>query len=955
MSRIYVALDLETTGLNPERDAILEIGLVKFRGQEILETWSSLVNPGRPIPYRIQQLTGITPDEVRGAPPFQALARRVLNFVRNHPIVGHSIDQDLAFLNRWGLFLGNLAIDTFELAGILLPHAARYSLGKLSEALGIDFPVRHRALEDALATQRLFLALLREAEKLPLNVIREINRLARDSEWPLRYVFQDVERALARSAFTGSIGQQLAAKGALDGEGFGLLFEGKEKWTPLRPAPQKRPLDEEALAALLDENGPFARHFPGYEHRPQQIEMLRAVTRAFNGDYHLLVEAGTGTGKSLAYLIPAVFFALQNGEPVVVSTNTINLQDQLFNKDIPDLQRILSLAEGKSRSGPPFRAALLKGRSNYICLRKLVNFRRERLFSNDELRVLAKVLVWLPSTLTGDQAELFLPNPQERLVWNKLASDPETCLGERCPYFQRDRCFFYRARRRAERAHIIVVNHALLLSDVAVENRVLPSYRYLVIDEAHHLEESTTRQLSFAMDRRQVEGLLSELEPASEARGQGGFLKALAARLSSSLPAAMARNLSQRLDELRKDVRKARGRLDESFKQLTLFLEDQGVLKGGFPGDYARKILLTMGWRAQPGWASVEIAWDNFSLSLARVLEKLERLATDMMDLVEYDVPDLEALVMEVRGHIHRLSELKGGADAVILQPSPDGIYWLEVAPHSKEISLHAAPLHVGELVRKHLFEPKKCVVLTSATLRTEGNFDHIRERLSAWEADELAVGSPFDYARAALVYIPTDIPEPNTPYHQKAVEKALTEICLALGGRTMALFTSYSQLRATAKAIIPPLAEEGIVVYEQGDGSSRHQLLEGFRTTPKAVLLGTRSFWEGVDVMGEALSCLVIVRLPFSVPDDPIFMARSQAYEDPFNQYALPEAILRFRQGFGRLIRSKTDRGVAVILDKRVLTKPYGRAFLESLPPCTIRQGPVQNLPTEAIRWLEG
>jgi DNA polymerase-3 subunit epsilon/ATP-dependent DNA helicase DinG len=257
--------------------------------------------------------------------------------------------------------------------------------------------------------------------------------------------------------------------------------------------------------------------------------------------------------------------------------------------------------------------------------------------------------------------------------------------------------------------------------------------------------------------------------------------------------------------------------------------------------------------------------------------------------------------------------------------------------------------------VERHLLTPKECVVLTSATLCTDGEFSFIRERLNAWEAREVTVGSPFDYANSTLLYLINDIPEPNQPYYQKAVGQALIALCQATRGRTLVLFTSYSQLRNTSKAITRPLAEHDIVVFQQGDGSSRRQLLENFCTTPRSVLLGTRSFWEGIDVMGEALSCLVIARLPFSVPTDPVFAARSETFEDPFGQYAVPETILRFRQGFGRLIRSKTDRGVVVILDKRLLTKSYGQSFLNSLPECTVKRGPLADLPTEAARWIDG
>ena len=943
MSRIYVALDLETTGLNPERDAITEIGVVKFRDEQVLDTWSSLVNPQRPIPYRIQQLTGITQEEVDTAPSFPSVTGTLLSFIKEYPIVGHSVSFDLGFLKSQGLFLGNRTIDTFELASILLPHVARYSLGKLAEALNIRFPTRHRALEDALATKELFLALVEQASKLDLSVIQEINRLATRIDWPLRQVFSDLERAKARSAFVGSIGQQLLAKGALDGEG-SLSLLTREDGRPLKPSPERKPVGEDGLAAMLEEGGVFAQNFSGYEHRPQQVEMLRLVTQAFNESHHLLVEAGTGTGKSVAYLLPAACFAAQNGERVVISTNTINLQDQLYGKDIPDLQRILPFE---------FKAALLKGRSNYICLRRLAAFRRSGPSSTEEMRLLAKILVWLPSTVTGDRAELFMPNYKEQAIWSRVCADAETCLSDQCSYRKKDRCFFYGARREAERAHLIVVNHALLLSDVAVENRVLPEYRYLIVDEAHHLEASTTRQLSFVVRRKQMERLLNGLSQ-NLAKGQPvGFLAELLAHYHGKVPKDVKEKVERHINSLHGEVEATRRLLYQFFNRLESFLEEHG--QDG--GQYNQRIRLTGGIRVQPAWSNVEIAWDNVSRHLFSIGEGLERLSSGLDDgpgFLAEDIPDQEDLLQELLSYISRIRELYEQMNALIVQPSSGGIYWAEVSAQDGEISLHAAPLHVGPLVQKHLFMPKECVILTSATLRTEGEFDFIRERLSAWEAEEAAVGSPFDYASSTLLYLPTDIPEPYQSYYQRTVEQALIDLCRATRGRTLALFTSYSQLRNTSQAISRPLAEDEIVVYTQGDGSSRVQLLENFRTTPRAVLLGTRSFWEGIDVVGEALSCLVVARLPFSVPSDPVFASRSETFDEPFSQYALPEAILRLRQGFGRLIRSKTDRGVVVILDKRIQTKSYGRAFLDSLPACTVQRGPLAGLPSVAARWID-
>ena len=944
MSRIYISLDLETTGLNPERDAITEIGVVKFRDEQVLDTWSSLVNPQRPIPYNIQQLTGITQEDVDSAPSLPAVSGTLLSFIKEYPIVGHSVSFDLGFLKSQGLFLGNRAIDTFELASILLPHVARYSLGKLAEALDIRFPTRHRALEDALATKDLFLALVERASMLDLSVIQEINRLATRINWSLRQVFRDLERTKSRAVFTGSIGQQLLAKGALDGKG-SLSLLTREEGRPLKPSSDgRKPVDADELAATLEEDGVFAQNFPGYEHRPQQVEMLRLVAQAFNKSHHLLVEAGTGTGKSIAYLLPAACFAAQNGERVVISTNTINLQEQLYAKDIPDLQRLLPFE---------FKATLLKGRSNYICLRRLAAFRRSGPSSIEEMRLLAKILVWLPSTVTGDRAELFMPNYKEQAVWRRVCADAETCLSDQCSYRKKDRCFFYGARREAERSHLIVVNHALLLSDVAVENRVLPKYRYLIVDEAHHLEASTTSQLSFVVRRKQMERLLNGL---SQNLGKGkpvGFLAELLTRYHGKTPKDVKEKVERHVNGLQGEVEAARRLLYKFFNRLNSFLEEHGQSKG----PYNQRIRLMGGIRVQPAWANVEIAWDNLARHLFSIGKGLERLSSELDagpgSLAE-GVPDQEDLLQELLSYISRVRDLYEQMNALIVQPSSAGIYWAEVSAKDGEVSLHAAPLHVGPLVQKHLFMPKECVILTSATLRTEGEFDYIRERLNAWEAEEAAVGSPFDYASSTLLYLPTDIPEPYQPYYQRTVEQALINLCRATRGRTLVLFTSYSQLRSTSKAISRLLAEAEIVVYTQGGGGSRKQLLENFRTTPRAVLLGTRSFWEGIDVVGEALSCLVIARMPFSVPSDPVFATRSETFDEPFSQYALPEAILRLRQGFGRLIRSKTDRGVVVILDKRIQTKSYGRAFLDSLPACTVQRGPLAGLPAAAARWID-
>ncbi|MBI3913716.1 MAG: 3'-5' exoribonuclease [Chloroflexi bacterium] len=942
MPRIYIALDLETTGLQADRDAIIEIGAVKFRGDEILGEWSSLVNPQRTLSNKISRLTNITQDDVEDAPSLYSVLPAFKRFVGEQPLVGHNIQFDIAFLQRTGFNALAPMLDTFELACILMPYASRYALGKLMEELGIEFPTRHRALDDARAASQLFNALLGRAARLSPKTIEELAHIGDHADWSLKLAFQDLLRDRShRTAATGTIGEQLKAKGLLaDDENLGVLFSQDREERPLKPNAQTLPLEADELAALLEPNGAFARGFPGYEHRAQQIEMMRAVAGAFNDSGTLLVEAGTGTGKSVAYLLPAVYWAMQNNQRVVISTNTINLQDQLFTKDIPDLKKILPFE---------FKVALLKGRSNYLCRRRLETLRRKDKLTPEEARVLAKVLAWLPSTTTGDNAELTLI-ANENAVWAQLASDPDYCTPERCAH-RDDKCFFYRAREKAERAHLLIVNHALMLSDMALDNQVLPEYKYLIIDEAHHLEAQATDALSFKASRATLDAMLLAL-----ANARGGLLGNLAGSLRGAEIAMPVKNQIQNLiNDAAQDIDRAQRGVSDFFRALENYLAQQELAPGETDSQYDRQIRLTPARRGQPAWTEIEIVWDDFGARLAKARDGLEKVYGVWSDLEPDDAPSQPDLEQELSASLHRLSDTRVQLEALVTKPQASGIYWAEINKKKGDLSLNSAPLYVGELLQKKLFTGKEAAVLTSATLSVDNNFAYLKSRLGIGDwADELAVGSPFDFKRAAMVYVPTDIPEPGEAGYQKAVEQSLVELVRATEGRALVLFTSHSQLQATYRAITRPLEEDDIVVIAQNLDGSRRQVLETFKTQERTVLLGTRSFWEGIDVVGEALSCLVIARLPFSVPSDPIFAARSETFEDSFSQYSVPEAVLRFRQGFGRLIRSKNDRGIVVVLDKRVLTKRYGRMFIESLPAATKKQGALKELPRVAAEWID-
>jgi len=960
LTRIYVALDLETTGLDPLRDSILEIGAVKFRGDEILDKFASLVNPGRPVPLKITELTGITSEMVQNAPSLWSVLPRFSAFVRDLPVVGHNIAFDLGFLRRHQAVASNDALDTFELAGILMPHAERYSLGKLTESLGVSEPQDHRALGDALLAHQLFLKMFDRACQIPTATLEEMVRLSQKVGWAPGQFFEDALKAAARGAFeAGSIGAQIAAKQAAAkrktrrvASTSAPMFLPPVDAKPLTPAPDalRTPLDVDALAAMLEPGGTLSRKFPGYEFRTQQVQMLRAVARSMNDGTHLLVEAGTGTGKSLAYLLPAVHWAHQNGQRVLVSTNTINLQEQLYTKDLPELAKLLPFE---------FHAAVLKGRGHYLCPMRLKSLRHAGPASPEEMRVLCKVLLWLPGTVTGDGDELFLPNSVERAIWARLSADNEACTPERCASLQRGECFFYRARQAAESAHIVIVNHALLLADIAVDNRALPEYQYLIVDEAHHLEDATTQQLSFTIDRNAMQRMLTDIGKVGEGRRTVGLLADLLGRVRHAVPDELASPVESFVQQTGAVVQDAMRGSDDLFDQLMQFVEG---MRGENSGEYSFRLRIVPAVRAQPAWSSIEVTWDNVSKVLFAIADSLVRLSGALNDLDEYDIPDREDLLVRLLGSRRSIAEAREQLEAIIAKPESSSICWAELASEqnnggwrggNRALSLHAAPLHVGPLVEKHLFQKKTCVVMTSATLRTGGNFNFVKERLHAQMTDELAVGSPFDWKSSTLLYLVSDVPEPGEQGYQRALEQGLISLCRAMGGRTMVLFTSYSQLRTTAKAIIPALAKNDVMVYEQSDGTSRRQMLENFKNAQRGVLLGTRSFWEGVDVPGEALSCLAMVRLPFAVPTDPIFAARSETFEQAFTEYSVPDAILRFRQGFGRLIRTTTDRGVVVVFDKRLITKTYGQTFLRSLPDCTVRRGSQAELAKIVTEWM--
>jgi len=925
MRRSYVALDLETTGLDPNREAIMEIGAVRFDLDGNCETFSTFVDPQRPIPYRIQRLTHISDADVAGAPQFASVAADLEAFIGDDPVVGQNVQFDLNFLARSLIEPPGPAYDTQELAGVLLPDLAEQNLSAIARHLDIEFPVQHRALADAEAARLIFLALRKRLAALPRALLAEAERAAAPLDWSLGHLLRELLEERPPSSDDAKDDLLHGALRQIDKPGPALSAAAPD------PAPVDADLIERALTSdarkVIDE----------FEDRPQQVEMARAVTAALNESGQLLVEAGTGVGKSLAYLLPAARYALQNETRVVVSTNTINLQGQLVGKDIPDVQRLLV--------GGELRAAQLKGRRNYLCLLRWSALRHAATRSEDEAKLLVRLLLWLPHTDTGDLAELRL-SPGETAVWNRLSAQHESCLATSGAFVKDGSCFLLRARKRAEAAHVLVVNHALTLSDVVVGGGVIPDYAHLIVDEAQHLEAEATRQFGFQAGEEDVGGFLDGV--ASRGGGLVNALRNAARGLGGQV--ASNQELLEAASGAQDDAGRARERLPEFFTALAGFLRQQVRSTGG----YETRLSLTRAMRVQPDWGEIEVAWENLSAALGQVVAAVERLHTGLQAAEAANLLDYETLLTEAGDLAKTGAALREGIDNIVLRDDANTVCWLTQQRNSPGVALASAPLLVSELLQERLFSQKDTTVLTSATLTTNGSFDFMRETLGLEGAQEMQLGSPFDYAASTLVLAPTDMPDPNESEYMAALQESMIELLRASRGRALALFTSHASLRAAHAGIRQALQEEQILVLGHNIDGSPRQLTRALRENPNTVVLGTASFWEGVDIVGDALSLLIVARLPFAVPDDPVFKARSELHDNPFTDYAVPNAALRFKQGFGRLIRRKSDRGVLAVLDGRITSKSYGKAFLRSLPPCTVQQVPVATMPGLVTHWLD-
>jgi ATP-dependent DNA helicase DinG len=636
------------------------------------------------------------------------------------------------------------------------------------------------------------------------------------------------------------------------------------------------------MEEIFGPGGLIARAHPEYEYRPGQIQMAESVLRAFEEKRHLIVEAGTGTGKTLAYLVPAIAAATARGSRVIISTGTKNLQEQLMAKDIPFLQQVLPRK---------FTAAYMKGRTNYACLQRIKRAENSPVLEGlDELDYFDEVRQWARESQTGDRAEL-INLPENLSFWRHLDARSEICVGQKCPDY--DPCFITRMRQRAMEADIVIVNHHLFFADLALRNseygQVLPDYSAVIFDEAHLIEDVAAEYFGAQVSSYQMEDLVRDL----------ALLPITNVDVNKELTRIAAR-LSRFGDNFWMGFREGRGE-EGRFPVL--------------PRTFARK-------RTDGEIEATPLGEAYLSLDGA-----LDRLETTLDALPEQP--------LEVENLLRRVRQIRFDLQFIVAGDDKHFVYWTE--RRGRGIFLRASPIDVSSLLQDKLFERLETVVLTSATLASAGNFNFIRERLGLAEADDLVAPSSYDYESQTVLYLPTRLPDPRSPQFTDAASHEIVNILNATEGRAFVLSTS----RASMNALYERVAREvDFPCFLQGT-ASKAGLLAKFRETPNAVLFATSSFWQGVDVRGEQLSCVIIDKLPFAVPSDPVVAARQRYIDEQggssFYEYSVPQAIISLKQGLGRLIRSTTDRGVLAILDPRLRTKAYGRVFLESLPPCRV------------------
>lgn len=890
----FVAIDVETTGLDFSSDRIIEIGAVRFINGRPDAEFSSLVNPGVPLPSIITELTGITGADVAAAPPFADSAPGLLAFLGSLPLCGHQILFDLTFLNkeldRAGVHtpepVGRQSLDTVLLSKILLQSGTRFSLKSVSDSLDVSLTDAHRALADAKASGEVAALLIPKLSELPLHI----------------------RQTMAASAPASFLKTLIFKSLGSDRPRVSIRTRTTEAPAPKLPVPDTcRPVAIEKIRGIFSKGGSLEKKMPSFSPRTSQRDMAVEVAEAFNTGSILCAEAGTGTGKSLAYLVPAGLWALANTTRVVIASRTRNLQDQLVSKDLPIVAGI---------AGDGFRYSVLKGRANYLCLNRweqLLRGEAGNLSIRERLAVLP-LIPWVESTSTGDIEEQNQFNPKWfQKVWSLISAEShgggrQPCEGKRCRFFRH--CFLQQARQKAMASHIVIINHALFFSEMGGAESFLGKIGSIVFDEAHHLESEGHRFLRVELDTNRVSLFMEQMN-----------------------------NLVQRMADVKgNDPLAGRGaslksHLKQARKHAASFLDSiTAWAKSRMPETAEYQIPVNY------GDFSANIEAPAFANTLETIKDELHQIRQDL-PAASHQSTTLDRLRDEVPACQERASQLAADLAYLVAAQTEDHAFWVEGNAEKGWTKLCGVPIDVAGLLSSLWASFPGAVIFTSATLSVARSADYFVSSVGL-EPHKARTAvrffpSPFAKEQSLLGAVKT-APDPDSGDFPPFVASAIGDLHAAHKKNILVLFTANAMLFEVYKRLKtdPRIRRENILA--QNISGGRHALLEQFRESHQMILLGTDSFWEGIDAPGEACEIVVIPRLPFPVPAHPLVMAISEKmarlHGESFMSYAVPEAVIRFRQGSGRLIRTSADRGALIVLDNRIINKGYGRQFTRSL-----------------------
>ena len=930
-------LDLETTGLSSRSDRIIEIGIVKMRGTQVIDHFESLVNPGRPLPPIITEITGITDADLSDAPSFDEVADRVIDFIGDRLVIAYNAPFDRAFIEAAMPLYPVQWADALYLTRVGMPRLTSFKMAALAEVFAPDCAESmHRALSDARALARVWRAALCGIDTLSTPTLAVAVEAAQGSHPNEARWISQVLGARGETQAAYSLKQVRRSSAAIKNEpGLEDAWDSSLQFTQSDAVRELLAPDGSVFAAATVTE-PYSRAAT-FEDRPEQVAMADEVYAAFADGTSLVIEAGTGVGKSLAYLVPAALAALENSVSVGVATKTNSLTDQLMSQELPRVAHALSQAGHGA-----LRFASVKGYENYLCLRKVASAQRVE----ESSAGIGPVLAWIEQTPWGDvdsMSPLVLGNLDRSL----RATQPE-CTKKRCPYYP-NLCYIHGARKRAQSAHVVVTNHSLMLRDAAMDGQILPPIRYWIVDEAHSLEREARKQLSSSLSSY---GLLQLLDR----RLALGRDPLRTIRLATTGLAGQDR-VAGLLDDLARE-REAAITLSESF-----FSAADELFATSSDGPYGVRAWVSYEVRESAAWGSLVGIGNSLHGRLLAVLATIKSVSESYADQVADatdTLADLAGATQELRGAIESLG-------AFIAEPDENSVHSVEISRRGRSLAqadsavreerqvresgewvsvlpsirVNVEQMDVGPAIVENLLSRTSSIVFTSATLATGSTepFSHFARAvgLSVLEPDRWRtrqLPSSYDLASQMEIYVVSDMPDPRAASYHAELQRLLERVHVATHGGVLTLFTSDRDMRACHAAVQPALEQRGLPLYYQRQGSSPRAIREQFASEHDSSLFALKRFWEGFDVRGQSLRCVVIPRLPFSVPEDPLSRAREfREGSAAWRRYTLPETVIETRQAVGRLIRSSTDVGAIIIADSRLATKSYGKTILRAMP----------------------